>query len=245
MNRGSFRALLRLLAVQGAWSYERMTGIGMGYAAEPLLEDLQVSDPVRHAEAAVRSAGFFNSHPYLAGIALGALARAEYDHMPPAQLDRLRAALPSPLGALGDQLFWVGLVPSVMALILLSLAVGAGWWVLPAGLVGFNLIRIATGLWGLRTGLRSGAQVGAAIGDSWLPRWTPRVGRLASLLVGVALPVLAVAELAGGTAAARWTAAAAGLVVLGLSWRLGSRFSPLRISVLALLAATLLAGILP
>ena len=37
---GAWRALLRLLAVQGTWNYERMLGVGMGYAAEPLLEDL-------------------------------------------------------------------------------------------------------------------------------------------------------------------------------------------------------------
>ncbi len=222
-----------------------MTGIGMGYAAEPLLEDLQASDPARHAAAAVRSAGFFNSHPYLAGIALGALVRAEYDQVPANQLERLRAALPSPLGALGDQLFWVGLVPSVMSLIMLGLAAGVGWWVLPAGLLGFNLFRIATGVWGLHTGLRSGAQVGAAIGDSWLPRWTPRFGRMALLLVGAALPVVAAVELGGATTVARWTAGASGLAVLGLSWRLETRFSPLRLSVLALMMAIVLVGVWP
>ena len=38
---GGWRAWLRLLAVQGTWNYERMLGVGMGYAAEPLLEDLK------------------------------------------------------------------------------------------------------------------------------------------------------------------------------------------------------------
>ena len=79
---GQLRALLRLFAVQGTWNYERMLGVGMGYAAEPLLEDLKTVDPVRHSEAVVRSAEFFNCHPNLAGLALGAMARAEYDAVP-------------------------------------------------------------------------------------------------------------------------------------------------------------------
>ena len=60
---GGWRALLRLFAVQGTWNYERMLGVGMGYAAEPLLEDLKTVDPVRHGEAVVRSAEFFNCNP--------------------------------------------------------------------------------------------------------------------------------------------------------------------------------------
>ena len=34
---GGWHAWLRLLAVQGTWNYERMLGVGMGYAADPLL----------------------------------------------------------------------------------------------------------------------------------------------------------------------------------------------------------------
>src|SRR5262249_2656364 len=111
---GRWRALLRLLAVQGTWNYERMLGVGMGYAAEPLLEDLKTVDPVRHGEAVVRSAEFFNCNPNLAGLALGATARAEYEDVPGPQIVRLRTALCSPLGALGDDLFWAGLVPALV-----------------------------------------------------------------------------------------------------------------------------------
>ena len=109
---GGWRALLRLFAIQGTWNYERMLGVGMGYAAEPLLEDLKTVDPVRHGEAVVRSAEFFNCNPNLAGLALGATARAEYEAVPGTQIARLRTALCSPLGALGDELFWAGLVPA-------------------------------------------------------------------------------------------------------------------------------------
>ena len=126
MNR-RLRALLRLFAVQGTWNYERMLGVGMGYAAEPLLEDLKAVDPVRHGEAVVRSAEFFNCHPNLAGLALGATARAEYEAVAGPQIVRLRTALCSPLGSMGDQLFWAGLVPALVGITLVAVMLGARW----------------------------------------------------------------------------------------------------------------------
>ena len=189
---GGWRALLRLLAVQGTWNYERMLGVGMGYAAEPLLEDLKTVDPVRHGEAVVRSAEFFNCNPNLAGLALGATARAEYEAVPGAQIARLRTALCSPLGALGDELFWAGLVPALVG-------AGAGGRRAGRGLVGdrsaswslYNLVRLGTAVWALRTGFDAGMRVGTAIGASWLPRAVARIGPVAGFAVGLAIPLVA------------------------------------------------------
>ena len=167
---GGWRALLRLLAVQGTWNYERMLGVGMGYAAEPLLEDLKTVDPVRHGEAVVRSAEFFNCNPNLAGLALGATVRAEYEAVPGAQIARLRTALCSPLGALGDELFWAGLVPALAGLALAAVVLGAGWWAVLGLLVAYNLVRFGTAVWALRTGFDAGMRVGTAIAASWVPR---------------------------------------------------------------------------
>ena len=87
-------ALLRLFAVQGSWNYERMIGLGAGVAEEPLLRDLQSEgNGAAYRGAVARGAHFFNSHPYLAGLAVGATARAELEHAPPEQIERLRAAL--------------------------------------------------------------------------------------------------------------------------------------------------------
>ena len=188
---GIGRALLRLFAVQGVWNYERMLGVGLGYAAEPLLEDLKIADPVRHSEAVVRSAEFFNCNPNLAGLALGATVRAEYDAEPGAQVVRLRAALCSPLGALGDQLFWAGLLPALVGAALAAVVLGASGWAIVAFLVAYNLVRIWTAVWALRTGLAAGMGVGRAIGGSWIPKAVPLVGYAAGLLVGFALPLVA------------------------------------------------------
>jgi PTS system mannose-specific IID component len=188
---GVTRALLRLFAVQGSWNYERMLGVGMGYAAEPLLEDLKAADPVRHSEAVVRSAEFFNCNPNLAGLALGATARAEYDAVPGVQIARLRTALCSPLGALGDQLFWAGLLPALVGAALVAVVLGARWWALIGFLLVYNAVRIWTARWSLRTGLAAGMGVGSAIGSSWVPRAIPRVGLAAGFLVGLAAPLVA------------------------------------------------------
>jgi mannose PTS system EIID component len=214
MNR-RWQALLRLFAVQGTWNYERMLGVGMGYAAEPLLEDLKAIDPVRHGEAVVRSAEFFNCHPNLAGLALGATARAEYEGVPGAQIARLRTALCSPLGSMGDQLFWAGLVPSLASLTLVALVLGAGAWAILVFLLTYNLFRIWTAYWALRTGMASGMRVGTAIGGSWLPRAIEWAAPAAGFAIGLAIPVVAVWYLRGFG----WSAAigAAGVAVAGVA----------------------------
>jgi len=216
---GRWRAFLRLFAVQGAWNYERMLGVGMGYAAEPLLEDLGNADPARHAEAVVRSAEFFNCHPYLAGLALGATVRAEYDQVPGQQIIRLRTALCSPLGALGDQLFWSGILPALIAAALIAVCFGAGVWVVVAFLLLYNLVRIATGAWSLRTGLAAGANVGQEISRSWLPKAARWVGPMAGLLVGLAIPLVGAWSLQWARGAQVAVAGAVALLGLGLSFR--------------------------
>lgn len=206
---GRLRAFFRLLAVQGAWNYERMLGVGMGYAAEPLLKDLESADPTRHAEAVVRSAEFFNCHPYLAGLALGATVKAEYESVPGAQIVRLRTALCSPLGALGDQFFWSGLLPAMMGAALVAAGLGVGIWGILVFLVLYNGIRALTGYWSLTTGLASGMNVGRIIADSWLPRAVRIGGTAAGFLVGLAIPIVAQWTL-------RWAGQSQLLLALGI-----------------------------
>jgi PTS system mannose-specific IID component len=230
--RGTLRAFLRLLTVQASWNYERMQGIGMGYAAEPLLEDLKSADPGRHAEAVARSAEYFNCHPYLAGLAVGALARAEHEGTPGSQILRFRTALCSPLGALGDQVFWTGLLPALVGLCIVAIAAGAGLWAIGGFLLVFNACRLATAWWALRTGLASGFQVATALQESWLPRLAERLGPVAGLLSGLALPAAAGYLLAGAPAAALLAAALIGAVGMVLFRRLPVLVTALRYGLL-------------
>jgi PTS system mannose-specific IID component len=234
MNR-RLRAMLRLFAVQGTWNYERMLGVGMGYAAEPLLEDLKAVDPVRHGEAVVRSAEFFNCNPNLAGLALGATTRAEYEGVPGPEIVRLRTALCSPLGSMGDQLFWAGLVPALVGLTVVAVVLGAGWWAIGGFLLAYNAIRIWTGYWSLRTGMTAGMRVGAAIRSSWLPRAIEWAGPAAGFALGALVPLVAMWYLTRfGWAGALGVAGVATAGVALTRW-FGPGLTSVRFAVLAML----------
>ena len=47
------QSLLRLFTVQGSWNYERLQGIGVGVAEEPLLRDLRAGENGAAYRAAV------------------------------------------------------------------------------------------------------------------------------------------------------------------------------------------------
>lgn len=237
-------ALLRLLAVQAAWTYERMSGIGVGHAAAPLLRELYANRSAEERRAAVaRSAEFFNSHPYLAGVAVGAVVRAERDGVPGPAIVRLRTALSGPLGALGDQLVWAGEVPVLIGLALAATPWFGAWTVLAVILV-HNLLRLWLTAWGLGIGLREGLGVGAALQGSWLPRAAAQAQIAAAFAVGLAVPIVAWRLLAG--TGARATTAVIGCMLLGVALTLShfarERVTGLRFGLGLLLVALLAVG---
>jgi mannose/fructose/N-acetylgalactosamine-specific phosphotransferase system component IID len=200
---------------------------------------------VRHTEAVVRSAEFFNCNPNLAGLALGATARAEYDGAPGAQIARLRTALCSPLGALGDQLFWAGLLPLLLGATLIGILLGARWWAVLGFLVLYNLARVATGIWALRTGLDAGMGVGSAIAQSWISKAIERVGPLAGFSVGAAVPLVAAWYLKDiGWPAAFGALAVAATGVAVTRW-FGPALTTVRFTLLALVLLVLFRWVLP
>lgn len=225
------RTLLRLLAFQGSWNYERMQGIGMAWASLPLLEGLARSEPARHREAVGRASQFFNANPFLAGAAVGAAAREEHDGAPGVRVERLRVALCGPLGALGDQLFWLGTVPGLAAAGLIAVALGAGWWAPVLVVVLHSVLRLAVGSWALTLGLTHGTGVGGAIQSSWLPQGIEWGGRIAAVLLGLAIPLVAAFLLDSAPISRRWLAVALALALYRLSGRVGGRLSPVELTL--------------
>jgi mannose/fructose/N-acetylgalactosamine-specific phosphotransferase system component IID len=195
-------ALTRLFTIQAAFTYERMLGIGFGFAAEPLLRGLGKGDggtPAFRA-ALARQSRFFNAHPYFAPLAVGATARAEVDGVPAERIERLRSALIGPLGSLGDRLIWAGWLPACAAIGLLLVACSAGVWAVVAFLALYNVMQVWLRVWGLRVGWRAGVGVAGALASPGLQRALELVAPLAALLVGAALP----AVLAWYPFAGRW-----------------------------------------
>ena len=242
MRRRLGTALLRLFTVQGSWNYERMMGVGAGVAEEPLLRDLPGgATGAAYRSAVARGARYFNAHPYLAGLAVGATARAEHEGAPPEQIERLRTALCGPLGSVGDRLVWAGWLPLTAGLAVAAVALGLGWPAVLGFLVVYNAGHVALRSWALRQGWLRGLKVAAALQAPWLQRAGKLAGPAMALGSGLSLPLAAV-WLAGAfepwARIALAAFAAAGLLILRA---LPGHVTGLRLG-LGLVAVALVAG---
>ncbi|MCU0625485.1 MAG: PTS system mannose/fructose/sorbose family transporter subunit IID [Gemmatimonadaceae bacterium] len=232
------RIVIRLFAIQASWNYEVLMGSGIGFCVEPALRLLpggQGGEAYRAALA--RQSQYFNAHPYLAAIAVGALARAELEGQPPARIERFRTALCGPLGSVGDRLVWVGLLPTAswFALVLFGLGVGAPGCVL-AFLLLFNVAHVALRLWGLERGWRAGLGVAQSLAHPLLREGPTRLARLGTFLSGVAVP-LVIARLVGDSLAASAIAVAVALGGAGVLVYLHGRVEGWRIALVVAVAA--------
>jgi mannose/fructose/N-acetylgalactosamine-specific phosphotransferase system component IID len=144
----------------------------------------------RRSEAIARSAEFFNSHPWLAGLAVGAEVRAEQEGVAPEQIRRLRTALGGPLGALGDRVIWAGIFPLLSGVAIIG-ALALGWMVPVAAVCIALVVRLEMTRWALSCGLESGMQVAAVLKRSVLSRFGVSLGLAAAVAVGLAVPVFA------------------------------------------------------
>ncbi len=161
------------------------------FAMEPALRRLpggRGGEPYRAAMA--RQCRYFNAHPYLATLAVGALLRAELDGDPPERIERFRSALCGPLGSCGDRLVWAAWLPLCALIGLVIWGLGGG----PLASVGsffviYNIGHLALRVWGLNVGLRDGLRVAGALGTPWLRRGPDWLGRVGAVLAGVVLPL--------------------------------------------------------
>ncbi len=190
----------RLFAVQGSWNYETLLGNGIAFCMEPALRLLPGGpEGTRYSEALGRHARYFNAHPYLAGVAVGALARAELDGVAPAMIERFRTALGGPLGSVGDRLVWASWLPLCSLLALGAVGYGARpLLVVAIFLVTYNAGHLFLRAWGLRVGFNKGLRVADALAHPVLRRGPQIVGSAAALTAGVAIPLAASRLIEGG-----------------------------------------------
>jgi mannose/fructose/N-acetylgalactosamine-specific phosphotransferase system component IID len=226
---------LRLFAVQGAWNYETMLGNGIAFCTEPALRLLPGgTQGERYAQAIGRHARYFNSHPYLAGIAVGSLSRAELDGVPPTMIERFRTALGGPLGSVGDRLVWASWLPLCSLIALLAFGLGARpLLVVAIFLVIYNIGHLALRAWGLRVGFERGLRVADALAHPVLRKGPQVIGMVAALVAGIAIP-LATREVVGGG-----RQLSSGIIILAIAGgvflaRLGGRVEGWRISLFVL-----------
>ena len=141
--------------------------------------------------ALARQSAYFNAHPYLASVAIGALARAELDGELPERIERFRTACCGPLGSVGDRLVWAGWLPVCALLGLAAFGLGAS----PASVVllflgSYNAGQVALRVWGLRAGYRHGLHVAAVLGSPLLRQGPAHLARAAALLAGIGWPLV-------------------------------------------------------
>lgn len=235
---------LRLFAVQGAYNYETMLGNGIAFAVEPALRLLPggVGGSAYRA-ALARQCGYFNAHPYLASVAVGALARAELSMEPPERIERFRTACCGPLGSVGDRLVWAGWLPACSLLALTAYGFGASpTTVVLLFLLSYNAGQLALRAWGLRVGYRDGLRVAPALGAPLLRQGPAQLARAVAFVGGVALP-LAVRGVVGparGELAVVFVCATLGAVALA---RLHGRVEGWRLAVVGLTAFILFSAV--
>lgn len=233
--------LLRSLAIQGSWNYETMLGNGVAFAMEPALRLLPGGrGGERYREAMARQCRFFNAHPYLATLAVGALVRAELDAEPPERIERFRSALCGPLGSCGDRLVWASWLPLCALLGLVVWGLGGG----PLASVGifmvtYNVGHLALRVWALRAGLRDGLRVAGALGSPWLRRGPEFLGRLGAVLAGMVLPLATLRAVGPSHLAVAAAVLVAGALAGGMLVRVQGRWEGWRLALPLLLLLVL------
>ncbi|HXD21714.1 MAG TPA: PTS system mannose/fructose/sorbose family transporter subunit IID [Gemmatimonadaceae bacterium] len=232
---------LRLLAVQGAWNYETLMGNGVAFAVEPALRLLPGGRDGEHYRAAMaRQCGYFNANPYLAGLAVGALASAELSGEPTERIERFHTACCGPLGSVGDRLVWAGWLPACSLLALAAFGLGMR----PAGVVllflgAYNLGTMALRYWGLRAGYREGLRVASALGVPLFRQGPAQVARVAALLAGIAIPLAVRGVLGPARGALEIVFGVAAVGAVGLA-RVHGRVEGWRVAVIVLVFFTLI-----
>lgn len=219
------RTFLRSFLIQGSWNYHTMLGSGFAFAMLPALRRMFGSDPEMMDASVARHLEHFNSHPYLANIALGAALKLEAEGADPETVRRFKVAVRGPLGSLGDSLVWATWLPGVAVLALTLYWLGAPGWVSATFfLVLYNIGHIGLRAWGFRAGLADGRDVARRLAETNLTGLTLRL----QSALGVALGVLVGAAIGGsrglGPSGMIWVAAAgaaflAGLLVGHKAWR--------------------------
>ncbi len=106
---------LRQFLLQGCWNYEGMQNLGFAYSILPALRDRYAGRPEEFSRALKRHLEYFNTHPAMAAVILGAAIRLEEGvaegKADPRAVGTFKVGLMGSLGAIGDSYFWGALKP--------------------------------------------------------------------------------------------------------------------------------------
>jgi PTS system mannose-specific IID component len=181
------RLFLRSNAIQSAFNFERMQGLGFIWGMIPLINKLYKRKEDR-VEAYKRHSGYFNTHPWLVGIIFGIVAsmeerKAQGEEMDEENIQAVKSALMGPLAGVGDSMFFSTFRP-IVAGICASLALsGAGIAPILFVLV-INVVHFGAQWWGVYNGYKQADKFMERIGNMQVQRWMEAATILGLLVVG-------------------------------------------------------------
>jgi PTS system mannose-specific IID component len=221
-----------------------MIGNGIAFCMEPALRLLPGGTHSPEFKAAMaRQSKYFNAHPYLASVAVGALARAELDGEPAIKIERFRTALAGPLGSVGDRLVWAGWLPFCSLVALTAFGFGAGAMTVLVIFLGlYNIGHLGLRAWGLRTGWNRGLRVAQSLGNPVLRRGPQVIAPLAAFAAGLGVP-LALSRVIGPGRTMLGAALVIALIGAFAIVRLEGKIEGWRLALVAYAAAVLYAVI--
>jgi mannose/fructose/N-acetylgalactosamine-specific phosphotransferase system component IID len=161
------RMFYRSFFIQTVYNYQSLLSIGFCYAISAILNTLSI-DKEYKKQFLFRHLGFFNSHPYFASFAIGAIAGIEktqnLNKSPdPIIIEKFKNALIGPLGAIGDQLFWVTIRPSCIFLAMVGISILSSlhhkYLILLLVLTIYNIPHIYIRFYGIWQGYRLGFNI--------------------------------------------------------------------------------------
>ena len=229
---------LRSFSIQATWNYRTLLGAGFAYMMLPALRRIYAGDADGLRAALTRHTGVFNSHPYFAGVAAGAVTRLEMEGRDPAQIERFKAAVRGSLGSVGDQLVWAGWRPLCALFALGLLYMRAPWWVVcGAFLVVYNIGHVLLRWWSFHIGFKHGTAVGEQLRRAHFPHLQRFITTVGAFLLGLVLPLTVRGRAMELPLPTLWV----GLAALGVF--VGLRFgNTVRTPVIAMLTVFALAG---
>ena len=146
----------RHFLIQGCWNYEGMQNVGFAYAILPALREIWAGQPEEAQKSVKRHLEFFNTHPIMGAVVLGAGVRLEEKTAAgegdQADVGAFKMGWMGSLGAIGDAFFWGALRPmaSVAGVILALFHPLVG---IAAMLILYNVTQLAVRRGGFQAGL--------------------------------------------------------------------------------------------
>lgn len=188
------KILLRSFYIQSAWNAERLLGLGFGFCLIPVARRL-FRDRKSISFFMQRHLDFFNSHPYLATYALGAIAAIEQQALVRSwddtrSISLFKTRIIGPLGAIGDTLFWQLIRPACGLLGVVLLLV-CGWCGAISFFILYNLLHFSIRIRGVFSGFAKGFDIVRELSLRGTKKYFQIMKYLFSILCGGGIAIVA------------------------------------------------------